>query len=115
MRLRNSLAAALGALTLVLTLPTSASAAVGDFEYTFIGETGQRLDNRLTDPGGEECINIAEASGDSSSPVFAPRNYTNATATVFVEADCEGDEFYTLNPGKKVGDDLKFRSVVFNG
>lgn len=114
MRLRNTVAAALGALLLSAALPTSpAAAATGDFAYTYVGLNGLNLRGELNDPNSRECINIPETVG-SALPAFAPRNYTNATATVFLEADCDGDTYYVMEPGKRLGDRLRLRSVVFS-
>ncbi|MEV7420176.1 hypothetical protein [Streptomyces sp. NPDC089919] len=112
MRLRNSVAAALGALTLVLTLPTSASAAIGNFDYTYFNEAGQPRIGGLIDPAGEECINVSGATDEK--PAQGPKNLTNATATVFLDFDCEGDTYYVMNPLKILGPGLKFRSVAFS-
>ncbi|MFD9797012.1 hypothetical protein ACFWXK_39410 [Streptomyces sp. NPDC059070] len=50
----------------------------------------------------------------SDSPGHSPRNFTTSTATVFLEADCEGDVYYVMKPGTKLGDKLKLSSVVFS-
>ncbi|MFD7454211.1 hypothetical protein [Kitasatospora sp. NPDC059827] len=47
-----------------------------------------------------------------ANPAYAPKNLT--TATVFLDFNCEGDTYYTMNPGKILGNRLKFRSVVFS-
>ncbi|MFF7098156.1 hypothetical protein ACFY9A_38115 [Streptomyces rubradiris] len=44
----------------------------------------------------------------------APKNLTDSTATVFLDADCEGDTYYTLRPGAGASDRLLLRSVVFS-
>ncbi|MFJ3978022.1 hypothetical protein [Streptomyces sp. NPDC090021] len=114
MRLRNILAAALGALMLSAALPASpAAAAQGDFLYTYVGLNGARLRGQLVDPPSSQCIDIPETV-DSALPAFAPRNFTDATATVFLEADCAGDVFYVMPPGRVLGDRLRLRSVVFS-
>ncbi|WP_371640701.1 hypothetical protein [Streptomyces virginiae] len=114
MRLRNTVAAALGALLLSAALPTSpAAAATGDFVYTYVGLNGLSLRGELNAPNSGECINIPETVG-SALPAFAPRNYTTSTATVFLEADCDGDTFYAMSPGQRLGDRLRLRSVVFS-
>ncbi|GAB2953994.1 MULTISPECIES: hypothetical protein [unclassified Streptomyces] len=114
MRLRNTVAAALGALLLSAFLPASpAAAADGEFRYTYVGLNGLALQGALTDPESGQCINIPETDG-SLLPAFAPRNFTNATATVFLDADCNGDTFYVMNPGRVLGERLRLRSVVFS-
>ncbi|WP_327072226.1 hypothetical protein OG196_01015 [Kitasatospora purpeofusca] len=59
-----------------------------------------------------ECINIPE-TGRLRPACLRPRNYTNSTATVFLDVDCNGDTYYVMPPGKKLGDRLRLRSVVF--
>lgn len=114
MRLRSTLAAALGGLLLSVALPASpAAAANGDFAYTYVGLNGLNLRGALTDPESGVCINIPETVG-SALPAFAPRNSTDAFATVFLDADCQGDAFYTMTPGKRLGERLRLRSVVFS-
>ncbi|MFI6471294.1 hypothetical protein ACIBL5_13740 [Streptomyces sp. NPDC050516] len=108
MRLRHTVAAALGALTLVVTLPTSANAATGDFLY----KVGPGVPAGLADPESGACINLFGAT--EADPAFAPENFTTSTATVFLDFDCNGDVFYVMNPGKKLGDRLKLRSVIFS-
>ncbi|AZM88361.1 MULTISPECIES: hypothetical protein [Streptomyces] len=115
MRLRRASIAALGALTLLLAVPQSASAAVGEFQYTFIGLDGRPHIRILLEPESRECITLPEvADPNASEPAHSPRNRTNATATVFTEPECEGD-FFSLRPIVGRGSErLKLRSVVFS-
>ncbi|MFJ8165990.1 hypothetical protein ACIRBY_34440 [Streptomyces sp. NPDC096136] len=115
MRLRHAAGAAFGALTLLLTIPTSASAAVGEFQYTYVGLDGKPHITFLLDPAGAECHTLPEVADPAASePAFSPRNRTTATATVFTEPDCEGD-YFSLRPLTGRGSErLKFRSVVFS-
>ncbi|WP_327301884.1 hypothetical protein [Streptomyces goshikiensis] len=114
MRLRNTVAAALGSLLLSAVLPTSpAAAATGDFVYTYVGLNGLNLRGELNNPSSGECINIPETVG-SVLPALAPRNYTTATATVFLDADCDGDVYRTMAPGQRLGNSLRLRSVIFS-
>ncbi|WP_274557829.1 hypothetical protein [Streptomyces spiramyceticus] len=112
MRLRNTLAAALGAFPLVPTLPTSASAASGDSSYAYLDEQENDQTGRLTDPESETCINLPEAESDGAPAAGAPRNSTDEFATASVEANCEGPSF-ALRPGGGVSSRLKVRSVIF--
>ncbi|MFI6147989.1 hypothetical protein [Streptomyces sp. NPDC051109] len=114
MRLRNAAVAAFGAFTLLLAVPTSASAATGQFEYSVVGLDGQPLKTSLENPVGEECITLPEvADPNASEPAFSPRNRTDAVATVFTEPGCEGD-YFTLRAHTGHGSArLKLRSVVF--
>lgn len=114
MRLRHSVAAALGALALVVTLPASASAATGQFSYQYVGLDGKPQSATLHDPPSGECVTLAEvADPDASEPAFAPHNDTDEYALVFTEPDCTGDS-WTLRPhGRPATDRLKLRSVYF--
>ncbi|MFD8027018.1 hypothetical protein ACFYZ9_37210 [Streptomyces sp. NPDC001691] len=108
MRLHQTLGAAVGALLLALAVPTSAHATTGDFLYKT--STGQEAG--VADPASGRCIDLPGTSGDA--PGHSPRNFTTSTATVFLEADCEGDTYYVMKPGTKLGDKLKLSSVVFS-
>ncbi|WP_030687471.1 hypothetical protein [Streptomyces sp. NRRL B-1347] len=112
MRLRTTLASALGALALVVTVPTPSNAATGNFLYTYRNAAGDPVPGGLANPKSLECINIPGATEEI--PAYAPKNLTLSVATVFVDADCDGDVFYVMNPGKILGDRLKLRSVVFS-
>ncbi|MFH9352860.1 hypothetical protein [Kitasatospora sp. NPDC017646] len=108
MRLRNAALAVASAVALVLAVPMSANAAVGDFLY----KVGPGVPAGLADPESGKCINLFGAT--EKDPAFAPKNLTTSTATVFLDFDCGGDTFYVMNPGKVLGDRLKLRSVVFS-
>ncbi|MFD7582518.1 hypothetical protein [Kitasatospora sp. NPDC059803] len=110
MRLRNTALAVASAVALILAVPTSANAAVGDFLYKVGRLPG--VPAGLADPESRECINLFGAT--EADPAFAPENLTRSTATVFLDFDCEGDVYYVMNPGKKLGDRLKLRSVIFS-
>ncbi|WP_327367638.1 hypothetical protein [Streptomyces sp. NBC_01217] len=115
MRLRSTVAAAFGALALIVTVPTSANAAWGEFRYTFSGLDGSPQVGILSDPPSRSCINLPEvADPGSSSPAHSPRNYTDSTAVVFSEADCEGDIFVLRPDGGHASERLKLRSVIFH-
>ncbi|MFJ6939418.1 hypothetical protein [Streptomyces sp. NPDC101132] len=108
MRLRQAAVTAVGVLALVLSAANPASAANGDFLY----KVGPGVPAGVADPDSRTCINLFGATEED--PAFAPQNLTDATATVFLDFDCNGDVFYVMNPGKKLGDRLKLRSVVFS-
>ncbi|MFJ2772715.1 hypothetical protein [Streptomyces sp. NPDC087300] len=114
MRLRTTFAAALGALALVVTLPTSATAATGDFSYKYVGLNGTPQSVTLHDPESPGCVTLAEvADPDASEPAFAPHNDTDTWVMVFTEPECNGDS-WTLRPhGHPATDRLKLRSVYF--
>ncbi|MFE1381928.1 hypothetical protein ACFW6S_23640 [Streptomyces sp. NPDC058740] len=113
MRLRSTLIASASALLLALTVTNPAQAATGDFNYTYIGSGGISVSGQLADPESGVCINIPETVGNNF-PAIAPRNFTGSTATVFLDADCDGDTYYVMSPGKILGDRLRLRSVVFS-
>ncbi|MFD4531580.1 hypothetical protein ACFWNL_25325 [Kitasatospora sp. NPDC058397] len=110
MRLRNTALAVASAVALVLAVPTSANAATGDFLYKVGRLPGTPAG--LADPESRVCINLFGAT--DKDPAFAPENLTTSTATVFLDYDCDGDVYYVMNPGKKLGDRLKLRSVIFS-
>ena len=114
MRLRTTLAATLGAAVLVLTLPTSASAAGGEFRYQFYDRAGHVQTGRLVDPPSRECLTLPEVADENVPPADSPRNDTDATATVFTGDDCTGDWFSLRPLGGRASDRLKLRSVVFS-
>ncbi|MFE3585671.1 hypothetical protein [Streptomyces vinaceus] len=115
MRLRRACVAALGAFTLLLAVPQSASATLGEFSYRYIGADGTAHVRVLLDPPSRECITLEEvADPNATEPADTPRNATTSTATVFTEPDCEGD-YYVLRPLTGHGSQrLKLRSVVFS-
>ncbi|MEU8960663.1 hypothetical protein AB0C89_03015 [Streptomyces sp. NPDC048491] len=108
MRLHQTLGAAAGALLLALAVPSSAHATTGDFFY----KTGTGREAAISDPVSARCVNLPGTS--TNSPGHSPRNFTTSTATVFLEADCEGDTYFVMKPGAKLGDKLKLSSVVFS-
>ncbi|MFJ7194940.1 MULTISPECIES: hypothetical protein [unclassified Streptomyces] len=115
MRLRSTVAAALGALALIVAVPTSAGAATGDFRYTYTGLDGSPQFGFLVDPPSRMCITLPEvADPGSTNPAHTPWNFTDSSATVFSGPDCEGD-YFTLRPnGGHASERLKLRSVVFS-
>lgn len=111
--LRRSIAAAAASIALVVTVPHPASAATGEFQYTYAGDFGDRITGSLEDPDSRVCITLPEvADPDSTESAFAPRNMTDSPVTMFTGPDCDGD-YYSLRPGGKASDRLKLRSVVF--
>ncbi|MFE7788429.1 hypothetical protein [Streptomyces sp. NPDC057460] len=115
MRLRTTVAAALGALALVVTLPTSASATVGVFAYRYTGLDGTPQIAELVNPPSGECVTLPEvADPNSSNPADSPWNFTASTATVFTGPDCDGEDFSLRPFGGHASERLKLRSVVFS-
>ncbi|MFF3305473.1 hypothetical protein [Streptomyces sp. NPDC002908] len=114
MRFRSALAASAGALALLLATPGPASAAAGQFRYTYTTSDGYEAVGFMNYPDSGSCINIQKPGSEPGLAAYAPQNRTDATATVFLEGDCEGDAFYTLRPGAGASDRLLVRSVVFS-
>ncbi|MEU1503533.1 hypothetical protein [Kitasatospora sp. NPDC005748] len=108
MRLRNATLAAASAIALVLAVPASAGAATGDFLY----KVGRGAETGLADPVSGECVDLPGAT--TGVPAFAPENHTRSTATAYLDFDCAGDVFFVMLPGKKYGNRLHLRSVVFS-
>jgi hypothetical protein len=106
--------AAASAFVLLVTVPGSASAASGQFRYSYTTEDGYEAVGFLNNPADGECITLSPPGSAPGSVSRAPKNYTDATATVFLDADCEGDTYYVLPPGRGASDRLLLRSVVFS-
>ncbi|MER7491283.1 hypothetical protein ABT033_01275 [Streptomyces pharetrae] len=115
---RRSITAAVGAacsaFVLLLAVPGSASAATGQFRYSYTTAEGYEAVGFLNNPASGACINLPAPGSAPGTTSRTPQNYTNATATVFLDADCEGDTYYTLPPGTGASDRLLLRSVVFS-
>ncbi|MEU4579498.1 MULTISPECIES: hypothetical protein [Nonomuraea] len=114
MRSHSALAAAAGALMLVLAVPGSAWAATGQFRYSYQTADGYDAVGFINNPPSRTCIDIQGAGSDGTSAAYAPKNLTDATATVFLERGCAGDVYYSLRPGAGASDRLLVRSVVFS-
>ncbi|MEW2623272.1 hypothetical protein [Streptomyces sp. NPDC048106] len=109
-----ALGAACGAFALLLAAPGAASAATGQFRYSYTTAEGYEAVGFLNNPASGRCINLQGPASEPGSVSRAPKNRTDATATVFLDADCEGDIYYSLPPGAGAGDRLLMRSVVFS-
>ncbi|MHC5906003.1 hypothetical protein ACVNF4_19170 [Streptomyces sp. S6] len=113
MRIRTTLAAAAGALALLVAVPTSASAATGQFFYSYSGLNGAPQVTALANPPGAQCVTLPEvADPGASSPAHALRNDTDATAVGFENPDCTGGMFTVLPHAWGPG--LPLRSVLFS-
>ncbi|TGB16034.1 hypothetical protein [Streptomyces sp. MZ04] len=112
---KRVLAALIGAATLLLTVPGSASAAEGEFRYTYVTAGGDEGKVTLHDPASEECITLPEAAVEyAQPPAHSPKNRTDSTAVVFTNADCTGD-WFSLRPFTGgASERLKLRSVIFS-
>ncbi|MFJ6793892.1 hypothetical protein [Streptomyces sp. NPDC091268] len=112
MRLRSASTAVLGAVLLLAALPTSASAASGQFRYDYLTVEGYEATGFLNNPPSDRCIDLPGVGQENPEPGHSPQNRTDARATVFTEPDCQGDSF-TLRPYGSASERLKVRSVVF--
>ncbi|MER5865928.1 hypothetical protein [Kitasatospora sp. NPDC002040] len=108
MRLRQAAVTTVGVFALLLSTPLPANAAAGDFLY----RTGAGAKSGIADPKSGVCIDLEGATEDS--PAHSPENFTDSTATVFLESECNGDTYYVMKPGKRLGTKLKLRSVIFS-
>ncbi|MET9604716.1 hypothetical protein ABZZ17_06560 [Streptomyces sp. NPDC006512] len=113
MKLRSTVAAALGALTLVLALPGSAVAATGEFSYKYVTDLGHEEVIVLTDPHSGKCINLRAVGDDKLLPGYAPHNRTDTPVVVYRGASCTGAEWRLRANGNPTRDDLLVRSVRF--
>ncbi len=112
MRLRNAAIAAASAVTLVLAIPGSASATVGEFRYTF-RDAGAEQTGWLVDPPSGPCIDLDGATDED--PAHTPKNWTASTARVFLGFGCdESAPSFVLRPGGGASDRLLVRSVRFS-
>ncbi|MGW2788138.1 hypothetical protein ACWC3X_44510 [Streptomyces populi] len=106
--------AACSALVLLVAAPGSACAATGQFRYTYTTADGYDAVGFLNNPTSGQCINLPAPAATPGTASRAPQNRTDATATVFLDADCAGDTYYTLPAGTGASDRLLLRSVVFS-
>ncbi|MFE3186529.1 hypothetical protein ACFXKR_37590 [Streptomyces violascens] len=103
MRLRRTVTAVFGALTLAVAMPASAHAATGTFSYVS-PESG---DLDITHPTEGECRLLLQGA-------ISAFNGTNATAVLFTDRGCEQRQT-TMTPGDQrfFGDSIP-HSVRFN-
>lgn len=113
MRLRTSLAAAVGAAALVMALPTSASAAKGTFTASFFAG-GDAQTVTLTDPADGQCINAADDAG-AFGVIAGAKNATDAAVTLYESDGCLGTATTLAAGGDESGSgtSTEFRSVRF--
>ncbi|MFE7116078.1 hypothetical protein ACFU99_11730 [Streptomyces sp. NPDC057654] len=115
MRIRTVSAAVISGLALLAVVPGSASAAEGQFRYTYKTTEGYEAVGFLNDPRSGKCINLNGVGSDTLPPGHSPKNRTDRTATVFLHANCAGGEYFSLRPHTGGGSErLKVRSVVFS-
>ncbi|GGV54636.1 hypothetical protein [Streptomyces spectabilis] len=111
MRPCHAIGAALGALALIVTIPTSANATVGFFHYQY-GDSANPTAGKLEEPEARACINIPEVEGKPGS-AFSPSNDVgDSEAMLYSEEGCEGTTTKIVQ-GQEFGADVKFKSVIF--
>ncbi|MEU4948194.1 hypothetical protein ACFYN3_06895 [Streptomyces lavendulae] len=115
MKLRNAVAATLGALALTLSMSGSAFAAEGEFHYTYKEEDGQVREGALSNPANDTCVNLFGAGADEIPAGYGPQNSTDSYVILYLGADCNEDSpTEVLKPaGQRATDDMKVRSVKF--
>lgn len=113
MRLRSAFTAVLGAALLLAAVPGSASAASGQFRYSYVTAEGYEASGFLTDPASHRCLNLPGVGEENPRPGHSPKNRTDAWATVYSDADCEGASFRLKPHTGGASERLKVRSVIF--
>jgi hypothetical protein len=111
MRLRHTVGAAVGALALVVTLPTSAQAVEGYATYSWGTEENPKF-GKLDNPEGRVCINIPEVESGKSAYAWNFKNNTPSNLFLFPDDECQGDHT-SVNAGGKPDSKLKFKSLYF--
>ncbi|MFE3767292.1 hypothetical protein ACFXPI_36665 [Streptomyces sp. NPDC059104] len=114
MKLRSTVGACLGALTLVLSFAGSAQAAQGNFHYKYVDGHGQEQFATLHDPHSGKCINLYPVGHDDEQPGYGPHNDTDTAVTVYLGANCQGAEWRLKAHGNPAKDTLEVRSVRFD-
>ncbi len=114
MRLRSAFTAVFGAALLLAAVPGSASAASGQFRYSYETVDGFEASGFLNNPPSDRCINLHGVGEDNPQPGHTPQNRTDAWATVFTGTDCEGDSFRLRPRTGGASERLKLRSVIFS-
>ncbi|MFF4815078.1 hypothetical protein ACFY2K_10875 [Kitasatospora sp. NPDC001309] len=116
MRLRRTAAAVLGALALLVTLPTSAHADHGYIAYKYgdplfpnQAKSGQYPDN-LEIPD-DQCIEVPEVEGKPLQTAWAPDNHSQSDIFVFTEPECFGVKT-RVRIGQKLGNLVLFKSFI---
>ncbi|MFG2147211.1 hypothetical protein ACGFRG_23885 [Streptomyces sp. NPDC048696] len=112
MRLRHTLGAALGALVLAVSVPSSAHAVEGSFDYHY-GDPANPSNGQLLDPKVQYCYNTTELAG-TPQVAFGARNELSSTVVIYADEECTGTKT-TLKPGGEVANDITFKSVYIVG
>ncbi|MFI6049985.1 hypothetical protein ACIBCO_07845 [Streptomyces violascens] len=86
MRLGRTLGAVLGAVALIVSIPSSAHATEGNFDYSY-GDPADPTEGQLVGPDDEKCFEANELSGGPTT-AFHPRNGTSTEAAVYSDEFC---------------------------
>ncbi|MEU4119656.1 hypothetical protein AB0F71_34810 [Kitasatospora sp. NPDC028055] len=116
MRLRHTVGAALGALALLVTLPTPADAATGFvlFKYgdPFLPQSTWQKGQLQNPPSDGICYNLPELHNRPLWFGIGPENaLSDESVDVFTEVDCVGVTT-KVDPGVKKGNDVIFKSYL---
>ncbi|WJV50930.1 hypothetical protein [Streptomyces flavofungini] len=113
MRLRHTVGAALGALALAVTIPTSAAHAdaAGIFKYQW-GLPGQTNYGEIVSPKTEVCHQIPQVEDKPLLNAFSPINSTVQTVWLFTEDGCDGP-YTKMVAGSQDGPLRLFKSVYW--
>ncbi|GHF29175.1 hypothetical protein [Streptomyces morookaense] len=110
MRLRRALLTLASALTLALSVSTSAYAeATGNFSY-FADDNGVAVQHKLDDPPLNECVDVAD---DETVYVYKVQNTTDAYADVYENLTCGGTKTTLAPLSDEQPETLHIRSVRF--
>ncbi|MCI3933138.1 hypothetical protein [Streptomyces sp. AN091965] len=117
MRLRHTLGAALGALALAVTIPTTSAHATTGFFYYKYGTPGNPNTAQVDgeDIPESHCYNVPEVEGTLLN-AWAPENHTDLQIWVYPFAECSGLKT-VIPPGNTPNNLILFRSyyVVTDG
>ncbi|MEW2033125.1 hypothetical protein AB0901_21820 [Streptomyces roseifaciens] len=112
MRLRRALLTLASALTLALSVSTSAYAeAAGNFSY-YKDDGGVLTQGKLDDPSLNECVDVVDGETDQDY-VYGVQNSTDAYADVYERLGCAGTETTLAPLSGRQPDTLHVRSVRF--
>lgn len=116
MRLRHALGATLGALALMVTVPTSAHADNGFIAYHYGDPLFPKQAKSATYPADQKlpddkCIEIPEVENKPLQFAWAPSNHTGSFLYVYTEANCLGVET-RVESGQTLGNDVLFKSIL---
>ncbi|MEW2373933.1 hypothetical protein AB0940_31930 [Streptomyces sp. NPDC006656] len=93
-RLRTVAPAAAFALSLLCATPGPASAASGDFSYTYKDKTnGRTATVDVEHPVGGKCTNVPEVANGRADSAYAPSNQSDREVQVYTGLNCAGSKY----------------------